>query len=95
MNLVRLNTVAHLIFVHGLAGGSRKTWTKNGDASLFWPEAWLGQDSDFRDVKVHTFGYDSNWTKGSILDVSDFAKSLLEWILNYPEIALDAGVCPR
>lgn len=86
------DTVAHVIFVHGLGGGSRKTWIKNADPSLFWLKEWLPQDTDFRDVTIHTFGYDSSWTKGSVLDVSDFAKSLLEWIVDCPEIALDTGV---
>ncbi|KAK5125705.1 hypothetical protein LTR85_011979 [Meristemomyces frigidus] len=85
------DTVAHLIFVHGLGGGSRKTWIKNADPSLFWPKEWLPHDTDFRDVRIHTFGYDSTWTKNSVLDVGDFAKSLLEWIVDCPEVGLETG----
>lgn len=81
---------ADLIFVHGLGGGSRKTWSKNEDPSLFWPQKWLSTDADFKDVRIHTFGYDSNWEKESVLNVHDFAKSLLEWIKNCPSIPRDS-----
>ena len=86
--------IADLIFIHGLGGGSRKTWSRNGDSVLFWPQEWLGQDLGFRDVRIHTFGYDSNWEKESILNIHDFAKSLLEWIKNYPAIPRDHDVSP-
>ncbi len=86
------NVIADLVFVHGLAGGSRRTWTKNEDPGLFWPQEWLPQDASFRDVCIHMFGYDSNWKKASILNIHDFAKSLLEWITNCPDIPHDADV---
>ncbi len=82
--------VADIVFVHGLNGGSRKTWTHNPeDPALSWPHKWLSRDPDFRDVRIHTFGYDSDWTKGSVLDILDFAQSLLEWVISSPEIPSD------
>jgi hypothetical protein len=84
--------IVDLVFVHGLGGGSRKTWSKNEDPALFWPQEWLPRDPDFRDARVHTFGYDSNWEKESILSIHDFAKSLLEWIKDCPTIPRDANV---
>jgi hypothetical protein len=86
------NVIADLVFVHGLAGGSRKTWTKNEDPALYWPQEWLPQDPGFRDVCIHMFGYDSNWDKASVLNIQDFAKSLLEWVTNCPEIPQDTSV---
>lgn len=80
------NVVADVVFVHGLNGGSHKTWTKDSDPALFWPQEWLPHDVGFRNVRIHTFGYDSNWDKGSILDIHDFARSLLEWVINCPDI---------
>ena len=71
------SAIVDLIFVHGLGGGSWSTWTKSGDPSLYWPQEWLPSDPGFRDVRIHTFGYDSNWTKESTLNLHDFAKSLL------------------
>ena len=78
------STNADLIFVHGLGGGSRKTWTKSGDPSLYWPKEWLPDDSAFQDVGIHTFGYDSNWGKKGILGIQDFANALLNAMLDCP-----------
>jgi hypothetical protein len=84
--------IADLIFVHGLAGGSQSTWTKSSDPSLFWPKEWLPQDAAFRDVRIHSFGYNSNWDKESTLNVHDFAKSLLGSIQDCPVIPRDSNV---
>lgn len=83
---------ADLIFVHGLGGGSRSTWTKFGDSSLYWPQRWLPLDPGFQDVRIHSFGYDSNWEKESTLNLHDFAKSLLGSIHDCPAISFDSNV---
>jgi hypothetical protein len=80
---------ADLIFVHGLGGGSRKTWTKSGDPSLYWPKEWLPDDEALQDVRIHSFGYDSDWGKKSILSIHDFANGLLNSILDCPSIPRD------
>lgn len=79
-------TVVDLVFVHGLGGGSRSTWTKNGEPSLYWPKEWLPEDPGFQDVRIHSFGYNSNWEKESSLNVHDFSKSLLAAIHDCPTI---------
>lgn len=84
--------IADLVFVHGLGGGSRSTWTKSGDRSLYWPQEWLPHDTGFQDVRIHSFGYDSNWEKESTLNVHDFAKSLLGAIQDCPLIPHGSGV---
>lgn len=53
--------LVELIFVHGLRGGSIKTWRKGGDHSLFWPKAFLPTDPHVRDTNIYSFGYDSDW----------------------------------
>lgn len=83
---------ADLIFVHGLGGGSQSTWTKSGDPSLYWPQRWLPQDPGFQDVRIHSFGYDSNLDKESTLNLHDFAKSLLGSIHDCPTISTDSNV---
>ncbi|TVY35936.1 Vegetative incompatibility protein HET-E-1, partial [Lachnellula subtilissima] len=83
-----------LIFVHGLGGGSRKTWTKSGDPSLYWPQEWLPNDEALADVRIHSFGYDSNWGKKSILGIHDFANALLNAILDCPSIPRDTKARP-
>jgi hypothetical protein len=78
--------VVDLVFVHGLNGGSYSTWSKNGDPSLFWPKEWLPSDYAFRDVRIHTFGYRSGINRESILNVQDFARSLLAAVMDAPTI---------
>ncbi|KAJ5199534.1 hypothetical protein N7472_004738 [Penicillium cf. griseofulvum] len=78
--------VVDLIFVHGVNGGSRSTWTKGGDPSLFWPREWLSKDQAFQDVRIHTFGYASDISQGSVLNIPDFARSLLYSIHDSPVI---------
>lgn len=86
------STIVDLIFVHGLGGGSRSTWTKSDDPSLYWPQEWLPHDPGFRDVRIHSFGYNANWNKESTLNLHDFAKSLLGSIQDCPLIPRDTGV---
>ena len=83
---------ADVIFIHGLGGGSRSTWCKDGDVSLFWPQTWLPLDAAFKKTRIHIFGYGSNGVKESILNVNDFAKSLLEWTKNCPNIPCGENV---
>ena len=68
-----------LIFVHGLRGGSIKTWRKGNDPRLYWPQNWLPLDPDFKNANVHSFGYNADFrdTKDSILNVHDFGRALL------------------
>ena len=76
-----------LVFVHGLGGGSRKTWTNPDKSATFWPKEWLSRDGDFDRTRVHSFGYEADWRRrGSVLDIHDFARSLLLSVRNSPEI---------
>ncbi|KAI1364366.1 hypothetical protein F5Y08DRAFT_214267 [Xylaria arbuscula] len=78
--------VADIIFVHGLNGGSRSTWTK-GSQNSYWPQDWLSRDEAFQDVRVHTFGYSSGLNRESILNISDFATNLLACVYHCPVMA--------
>ncbi|KAF2443909.1 hypothetical protein P171DRAFT_495793 [Karstenula rhodostoma CBS 690.94] len=85
LNLIcdRAEPLVEIVFVHGLGGGSRKTWCKDDDPRLYWPKEWLQRDPEFRNARVYSFGYDSEWVtrKDSQLDVHDFGKSLLSALL--------------
>ncbi|KAH6678875.1 NACHT and WD domain-containing protein, partial [Plectosphaerella plurivora] len=87
----RLAAVADIIFVHGLGGGSRKTWTFSKDDYHYWPQSWLPSDPDFKDVRIHVFGYNADWTKRqqSMLNIHDFAQSLLGEMKHNPIIRRD------
>jgi hypothetical protein len=75
-----------LVFVHGLRGGSIKTWRYGDDQQLFWPQYWLPKEPEFANASIHSFGYESDWgsMKPSILDVHDFGRSLFEELLTSP-----------
>ena len=86
------DVVADLVFVHGLGGGSRSTWTKSANPELYWPRTWLPEDESFRGTRIHSFGYDSNWDKESTLNIHDFAKALLGSIQDCPSIPVGSTV---
>lgn len=86
-----------LIFVHGLRGGSRKTWSKTDEPYHYWPRAWLPRDPDFKYVRIHSYGYNSDWaeTRQSFLNVHDFGKSLLNALHDSPLLRNNSDVWHR
>lgn len=78
-----------LIFIHGLGGGSRKTWSKTPLLSHYWPQQWLPKDPAFKDVRVFTYGYDSDYLsgKGDCLNIHHIGKSFLGEVSMSPFIA--------
>lgn len=68
-----------IIFVHGLGGTSRLSWSWNRDLSLFWPQEWLPLEPGFKDARILTFGYNAHFMSQNkdTFNVSDFAKDLL------------------
>jgi hypothetical protein len=70
----RDNVAADVVFVHGLQGDPRQTWTnRNGG---FWP-SWLAQDN--ADLAVWSVGYEapaSGWT-GTAMALFDRANNIL------------------
>lgn len=77
------------IFAHGLGGNSRKTWSKSSLQSHFWPKEWLSKDPAFKNVRIHSYGYDSYYLKGKedCLNVHHIGKSFLGAISTSPCIA--------
>ena len=67
------------MFIHGLGGTSRFTWSHDKDLSLFWPQVWLPFEPGFGDIRISTFGYNAYYRSQDkdILNISDFAKDLL------------------
>jgi pimeloyl-ACP methyl ester carboxylesterase len=76
------------IFVRGLGGGSRKTWSKTSSTRHYWPSEWLPNDPAFDNVRIHSYGYDSDWTKGngSCLNIHHIGKSLLGELSTSPYV---------
>lgn len=81
------------VFVHGLNGGSRKTWTYGEDPDLYWPKEWLAKDPAFKNVRIHSFGYNSHWTDTKTThNIHDFGQSLLNDIQTSPQMREDGRV---
>lgn len=76
------------IFVHGLGGSSRKTWSKSPLESHFWPKEWLPKEPAFESVRIHSYGYDSQYLKGKedCLNIHHFGKSFLGAVSTSPHI---------
>ncbi|KAI1322656.1 hypothetical protein F5Y16DRAFT_35563 [Xylariaceae sp. FL0255] len=70
---------ADIVFIHGLGGTSRWTWSKNRDPELFWPLTFLPLEPDLCLARILTFGYNASLRKSSSVATSvlDFAKDLL------------------
>lgn len=69
-----------IVFVHGLGGSSRGTWSKSHDLEFFWPEKFLPFEQDIDEARILSFGYNASFRRGSgktRISVLDFAKDLL------------------
>jgi hypothetical protein len=61
---------------------------------MFWPKEWLPNELGFRHVRLHSYGYNSDWTtrKESHLTVHDFGQALLADIQNSPYLRKNGDV---
>lgn len=69
-----------IVFVHGLGGTSRQTWSRNKNPDLFWPHKWLPIEPEIQTARILSFGYNANFSATgppSLASISDFAKDLL------------------
>jgi ankyrin repeat protein len=71
-----------IIFVHGICGDARETWSAGTENSLFWPKDFLQQETGLRNCRLLTYGYDnSKYSKDGLgFDqiTNDFADTLYE-----------------
>jgi hypothetical protein len=72
--------LATVVFVHGLGGSSKGTWT-HSETDSFWP-MWLVGRKGFENARIATFGYDSGWydvtAPRNTLNIASFANQLLD-----------------
>lgn len=68
-----------IVFIHGLGGTSRGTWTKSRDPEKFWPLTFLPLEPDICLARIMTFGYSATFQAAGNVTTSilDFAKELL------------------
>ncbi|EEP82371.1 predicted protein [Uncinocarpus reesii 1704] len=87
-----------LIFVHGIGGGSQKTWNISNAAASYWPKEWLPHEEGFEHARIYTYGYDSRWAgKGHSVNIHDFGRALLADICDYSHVqkTVDAYLLAR
>lgn len=75
-----LEPSVNIIFVHGLGGTSRKTWSRNRDTRYFWPQEWLPYEHGFHPARILSFGYNAHFAapgQQNMLNIGDFATDLL------------------
>lgn len=84
-----IQTDIELIFVHGLGGGSKKTWSKTSSTHHYWPQQWIPEDPAFQAVRVHSYGYDTDWRKGkdNCLNIHHIGKQFLGEMSTSPNLA--------
>lgn len=71
------NPLFDLIFVHGLGGTSKGTWSYERDQRHFWLP-WLADDISLSACRTLTFGYNAAFAaQYSSAGILDFAKDLL------------------
>lgn len=80
-----------IVFIHGLNGSSRKTWSFSKHPDHYWPKSWLPSDPDFVDARIHVFGYQANWKsrQENPLNIHYIAQTLLGELKNDPGIRRD------
>jgi pimeloyl-ACP methyl ester carboxylesterase len=72
-------TVASLVFVHGLTGNRRSTWTDK-PSKVFWPKDLLGNDA-LPPMRILSYGYDADiahfWAMASQNRIGEHAGNLV------------------
>lgn len=68
-----------IVFIHGLGGSSRWTWSKYKNPELYWPLTFLPFEPDICLARILTFGFNANFRRAGYVSTSvlDFAKNLL------------------
>jgi hypothetical protein len=49
-----------IVFVHGLGGSKRGTWSDSEKNKNFWP-TWLHDEKGLENIRIATFGYNSSF----------------------------------
>ena len=77
--------IGDIIFVHGLGGTARKTWSWDRNLDYFWP-TWLVEEDGLSSYRIFTYGYNSDFMgAGNNLNITDFAKALLFQMLVFSD----------
>lgn len=76
----RLEPSVNPIFVQGLGGTSRKTWSRNRNTEYFWPREQQPHEYGFDQAHELSFGYNAHFAaprQHAMLSIGDLAIDLL------------------
>jgi len=79
-NTLRSARIADMVFIHGLNGDARSTWTTPTLQNGFWPN-WLG--GEMHDIGIWSISYDvksSSWS-GYSMALVDRARNILDLLV--------------
>ena len=85
-----------LIFVHGLWGHYKESWSRSVAPSSFWPKEWLSRDPEFKHVRISSYGYNMpRYGYGNRESIaSDQGKRLFDSLQNSDYLEGATTVCP-
>ena len=74
-----METKVDLVFVHGIGGGARGTWSYSKPDVDCWPQRFLPFDQGFEHCRIQSFRYTAGLTKEDpyASTVADYAQALL------------------
>ena len=63
---------------------------------MFWPQEWLPNEVGFKHVRLHSYGYNSDYStrKESPLTIHDFGQGFLVYLYNSPYLRKNGDVSP-
>ena len=77
------NSILDILFIHGLTGDPKDTWTSGGAEKEYWPE-WLCEN--FHNVLIYTLGYPASvlekWAKQE-MNLHERANNMLEQLASF------------
>jgi serine/threonine protein kinase len=82
-----------IIFVHGMGGTSRATWSKDRDPEYFWPGKWLPFEPEMASARILSFGYNATFAASGpavVTGIADVAGDLL-FEMQFAKRRLDLG----
>ena len=83
-----IETKVDLVFVHGIGGGARGTWSYSKADVDCWPQRFLPFEQGYENCRIQSFRYTAGLTKEDpyASTVADYAQALLALLVSSPAL---------